>query len=333
MHLSNLKHLAKQHKWPRCGYFFFTDLAAGLKQMAGSTRTHSGRRHAGLPITSSLEYIDKVHREYLEYCNRNKFHGVVAELGPGDNLGFALLALKTGADRVIAIDKFYSERSVNEQNRIYEAMAQKWSLKDSFDGPPSESNILNLDRVYNMSADKYFQKSDLGFDFIVSRAVLEHILFPIETLEIMSRKLNCEGYLIHRVDLRDHGMFPHEHPLTFLTIPNFFYRKMVRNTGRPNRIPVSRYRAWLENSQLQGEIKITRLIDSQKEYPAVHWDDLPTYNRRAAIKLLTKIRPTLAREFRHEKDEDLAVAGFVLCANRGHSNNQELLIQENKRLT
>ena len=96
--------------------------------------------------------------------------------------------------------------------------------------------------------------------------VLEHLFDPIGALRDMAKSLKPGGCLIHRIDLRDHGMFLNHHPLTYLTINELIYRRMTSESGRPNRILIHRYREWLEESNLDGEIRITRLAGIKNEF-------------------------------------------------------------------
>jgi SAM-dependent methyltransferase len=312
--IKKLKQRLGRNFFVRCIYFLATDFLAGLRHARGAVGTDSGTRHASLSPDASLAYIERAYEDYLRYGDIGGFAGTVGELGPGDNFGVALLAMRDGAERYIAVDRFYSQRDHIRQRQIYRSMAEQWHLANLFDGDPSEENIRSLDYVYGMPAEQFFHETDLRFDYIVSRAVLEHLMDPTEALDGMARRLDPNGQLIHRVDLRDHGMFPDRHPLTFLTIPTCVYRHMVKRTGRPNRMLLSSYRDWLAASPLEGDIRITRLVGVATEYPALDWDDLPQAAKETALGLVQKIRPRLARSFRTEADCDLAVSGFVLTA-------------------
>lgn len=65
---------------------------------------------------------------------------------------------------------------------------------------------------------------------------MEHLFDPVAALDGMLEALRPGGTLVHRIDLRVHGMFRGQHPLTFLTLPDAIYTRMTRNSGRPNRV-------------------------------------------------------------------------------------------------
>jgi hypothetical protein len=54
-----------------------------IQSLAQLTRTRSTAKSVG--------YIEEVFTDYKKYGNIEKFFGVAAEIGPGDNAGVALL--------------------------------------------------------------------------------------------------------------------------------------------------------------------------------------------------------------------------------------------------
>jgi SAM-dependent methyltransferase len=299
-----------------CAYYLVDDWRKARRLRRGQLQTDSGRRHEGLSIDASLAYIERIHREYLEAAEIRRFSGTIAEIGPGDNFGFALLALADGAEAVDAIDRFYSRRDREAQARIYAELCRRRGLSGLFSGPPAEDNVKGLAYRAGEPAESYFRKRPGAYDFILSRAVMEHLYAPLETLDDMARALRPGGRLIHRIDLRDHAMFPGHHPLTFLTVPEGVYRRMVAASGRPNRAILPHYRRWLEASGLPGALKITRLVGVEGEFAPSAWEALPQAARAAALATVERIRPKLARPFRGMSAEDLATAGCVLTARK-----------------
>jgi SAM-dependent methyltransferase len=310
----SLKTAARKSVILKCLYFLCTDLLAGWRLAIGHTDTLSGRRHAGLDVDQSLTYIERLHTDYLAYAEVSAIEGKVCEIGPGDNFGLAVTLLSHGASEVHAIDRFRSQRDPVSQRRIYAALAQKLAPTEPFDGPPDETTIRGFHYHANQPAESYFRDAGLTFDAVVSRAVLEHLYDPISALDDMYASLAPGGRLIHRIDLRDHGMFAGHHPLTFLTIADSFYRWMVRYTGRPNRVRLDSYCEWHAASGAGGGLAITRLAGIESEFPALSWDELPRSSREQAMAAAAVIRPRLASRFKHIDDRDLAVAGCVLVA-------------------
>lgn len=297
-----------------CGWMLVTDWLAGRRVRRGDINTDSGRRHSGLGIEGSLNYIERVYRDYLAYAQIERFHGRICEIGPGDNFGVALLALADGAEHVTTIDRFYSRRDPKHQEAIYRALVERYGLGDQFDGAPTEQSLRNVNYCAGQPAEEFFKEKPDAFDFIISRAVLEHLYDPLSALNDMASSLKRDGMLVHRVDMRDHGMFIDMHPLTFLTIPEPLYRRMVGNSGRPNRILLASYRNWLDNSGLEGDFKVTRLAGATDDMPPTDWNDIESSQKKAALAFVKSVRRKLATPFKDNSDEDLAVSGIVLRA-------------------
>jgi len=291
-----------------------TDLRSGWRLRRGDIGTDSGRRHGDLDVARSVTYIEDVYCDYLTYAGIDRFSGTLCEIGPGDNFGVALLAMAGGAERVVAIDRFYSRRDDEHQNAIYCALAARHDLVDQFDGEPTEETLRHVEYHAGQPAEDFFRDRKGAFDFIISRAVLEHLYDPISALDDMADALKPGGMLVHRIDLRDHGMFENMHPLTFLTIPEQIYRRMVRNSGRPNRVLLSAYRDWLKRSGLDGDVRITRLAGIREQLPPTPWDGISPELRQDALEKVEAIRPSIAKSLQSNSDEDLCVSGIVLRA-------------------
>ena len=75
-------------------------------------------------------------------------------------------------------------------------MVENFGIEDLFDGPPSEETIKDFTYQYGMPAELFFKNRPVEFDFIVSRAVLEHLMDPIAMLTDAARTLKSEGKLL-----------------------------------------------------------------------------------------------------------------------------------------
>lgn len=299
-----------------CAWYLMDDWRMARRLRAGDIRTDSGARHKTASVVDSVAYVERVHRDYLRYGGVDRFSGVVAEIGPGDNFGVALLMRGDGASQVHAIDRFWSKRDAARQQAIYAALSERRGLSHLFDGPPSEESLQGVAYHAGEPAETFFRRAGLRFDFVVSRAVLEHLYDPLGALADMAAALEPGGRLIHRIDLRDHGMFTGHHPLTFLTVPEAVYRRMVAASGRPNRVLLPAYRRWLAESGLAGSVRITRLVGVDDEIEPAAWDELPPDLRERSCRAVEEIRPRLDRRFRDLPAGDLAAAGCVLVAAR-----------------
>ncbi|MBE9167998.1 methyltransferase domain-containing protein [Pleurocapsales cyanobacterium LEGE 06147] len=302
------------------------DSIQGLRLSLGQIDTNCGSTHSTRSTAESVAYIEEVFTDYKKYGNIEKFFGVAAEIGPGDNAGVALLMRQDGCTQVDLIDRYFSARNSQQQSKIYEALARRYELdrlhtKDYWD----EQALANISWKIGQAAEKYFERCarERGqvYDFIVSRAVLEHLYDPLETLHQMVACLKPGGRMLHKIDFRDHGMFtPTHHELLFLQIPDFIYPLMVRNSGRPNRILVHRYRDVLESIKKSGlidySILITNLVNVGEILPHQVFTDIDIDKRRKAINFVEKHRRKLAGEFLHVDSQDLAIAGIFLIVTK-----------------
>ena len=99
-------------------------------------------------------------------------------------------------------------------------------------------------------------------------------------------------------------MFSEHHPLTHLTINEFLYHRMTRKSGRPNRVLIHQYRQWLDESDLKGEVLITRLAGIKNEITPARWTRFGQ-NPKKAIAIVQQVRPKLTRTLRNVSDQDL----------------------------
>lgn len=300
-----------------CAKHMIRDWQAGRRRAAGDLSSTSGQRHRDLDVEASLAHIERSYRAYLDYAGIDRFTGTVAEIGPGDNFGVGLMLLANGADEYHAIDRFRAPRDAEQQRQIYGALAQRHGMAALFDGEPAETTIRNLHYHAGEPAETFFRNAGLRFDAIISIAVLEHLYDPIGALSDMARALKPGGLLVHRIDLRDHGMFSrHHHPLTFLTIPAAVYRRMSRNRGRPNRVLWPSYQAWLDASGLDGTLRVTRLVGEPDDLPPAAMSDLDPAVLVPAKRRAAEIRDRLDARFAALPDEELAISGCLLSARR-----------------
>jgi SAM-dependent methyltransferase len=310
-----------------CLYYLIDDWRARLRLAKGRIETRSGARHAALDAQASIAYIEHVWNDYRRYSDQRQLGPIVAEIGPGDNFGVALLALRDGAQEVHCIDRYRSLRDEKRQTAIYRSLAERFDLGRLFDGVPEEKTLRGVFYHAGIPAERFFRDGTRRYDAILSRAVLEHLYDPLAALDDMARSLSPGGVMVHRVDLRDHGMFRDRHPLTFLTIPRPIYRRMTQYSGRPNRVLMPAYRAWLEQGGLRGRLRIVRLVGVDEEFSPSQWDELPAAARELAMRNVAAIKARLARPFSGVPEADLAVSGFVLTVEREAGQLEKDLIK------
>jgi SAM-dependent methyltransferase len=316
-----VRRVVKENYYLTCAAFGLLNYLEARRYKSGNIETKSGTLHSAFDAAVSVEYVREVFRDYKQYGDVTRFFGRVAEIGPGDNCGVGMLMRADGAASVDLVDRYYSARDPQRQAVVYEqlvasspATAQIFAGVDLAD----ESTFPGLTRYYGpkASAEEFFDTADT-YDFIVSRAVMEHLYDPELALRRMATALRPGGLLLHKVDFRDHGMFtPNFHELKFLEVPDWLYSRMTRASGRPNRVLVHRYAAALKDSGLDGEILVTRLAGVGDITPHLRYEEIAPELRRVAEEFVESRRRSFAEPFRLVPARDLAVAGIFLVARK-----------------
>src|SRR5260370_20628606 len=95
----SVKALTAKPFWLRYGTLApYRIFCAGASALTGLTR--SGARHAERSIDESVDYIAAVFNMYKAAAGAEKFHGRIAEIGPGDSCGIGLMFLADGCWQV-----------------------------------------------------------------------------------------------------------------------------------------------------------------------------------------------------------------------------------------
>jgi SAM-dependent methyltransferase len=296
---------------------------------AGNTVTAYGSTHESWSLEKSVSYINRVYDEYLEYAGLGPeaLRGSrILEVGPGDNFGVGLKFLAAGAAKVVCLDKFYSERNIEQQTRIYQELRKQLSPEQArvFD----ECIRLNGDIVLNEERLQYIyghgiEEADRilepgSFDFIVSRAVIHNVYDIDRGFEAMDRLLAPGGYTLHKIDLSDENMFSSRgmHPLTFLTIPERIYYLMASDSGKPNRKLIGDYREQMHKRGYDIKILVTTVLGAGALVPHKEQIEQGVDYSEKTLSLINEIRPKLASPFRDRSDAELATTGIFLIGKK-----------------
>lgn len=303
------------------------------ERFAGGDRsTTSGTILKEKDVRDSVEYIETEYRDYMTYGNLSPgdLDGKrILVVGPGDNLGVALLFLARGSREVVCLDRFEPKTNPEhlakvygelrnripqeERSRFDEALAIRSSREFS-----CNPRVLRYVTGYGLeeSGDRFLPGS---FDLIVSRAVLEHLYDPDRAFASMDRLLAPGGRMAHKIDLRDHEMFSAggKHPMTFLTFPAWLWSRMTRHSGKPNRRLYPYYDRKMREFGYEYTLFVTHVFgrdgDLEPHPPrlrkGVDYDD-------PHLNLVRGIRSRLAREFRSYADEELLVSGIFLSVRK-----------------
>lgn len=302
-------------------YYVWDDWRTGHRYSRGDIATHSGTLHESLDLVESIQYVETVVADYLRYSGRPSLDGKAAEVGPGDNCGVALLLLEGGCQTVDLVDRFYSRRDSTRQADIYRELARRHPgvarILQAVDFA-NETTFPGLRRLYGevASAESFFQEGQ-DYDVILSRAVLEHVRDPLLSLRRMATALSPTGLLLHKVDLRDHGMFSvHHGELTWLESPGWLHRRMSTGSGRPNRILFHQYRSALAMLPLDVELLVTRLAGVGEIEPHLAYASIPESLRARSLAFVASRSARFAAEFRRVDPADLSVTGFFLVGRK-----------------
>jgi len=292
-----------------------------IRYSRGQIDTSSGTIHSSFSIESSLDYIQEVFDDYKRYGNIKKFYGEVAEIGPGDSCGVGIKFLQDGCQSVDLADKYYSHREDGREKNIIASLCRNGDsifVNPDLKEKHSEENIKGLKRFYGQeAASENFFRSGKKYSFIVSRAVLEHVDDPIESLKEMVEALAPDGRLLHKVDLSDHNLFsPENSELTFLRFPNWYYRLMCLGSGRPNRFMANQYEKVMNESGLQYSILVTSLVGVGEISPHAEWNDIDQDKKEQSLRIVREQMAGLSSEFNSLDEKYIAISGIFIVARK-----------------
>jgi SAM-dependent methyltransferase len=332
------KPFAKRNKW----FVIATNVGLDSLRRYGLSSEQIGQAAViSLPesqIPADVKKIQDIYGQYLRYSGWS--HADVAgrrvlELGPGFTIGVPLMFAADGASFVAGLDKFVRLQDgpyfVALYTRIRETLSNE--QKAAFDRtirlqPKLWLNPQFATYIYHRDlTDSLPQLGPGSYDMIVSNAVIEEIYDPTPVLKAQGELLRPGGVMVHRIDLRDYGMFSKYgfHALEFLTVPDWIYRRMVEGSGQPNRRLIDYYREVGAGMGYETEIYATKVLDVEADLPEPRRELRPgvDYSERQ-LKLIAEIRPRLLERYRTLSDADLLVQSMVFVArkpvNRASSN-------------
>ena len=327
-----LQQIAKKSRSAIIAYRIYENWSTKQRFKSGNTESNLGSTHRGRTLSESLAYINAQFDDYLTYWGlpSSALKGKrVLEVGFGDNIGVALKFIAAGASHVSCLDKFYAKRDTEQERQIYSALREtlddvsKTHFDEAIDptnGAPSDPQKIRC--IYGVDVEESDELANgPPFDLVVSRGAIQDIYEPENAFKGMDRLLAPGGYMLHKIDLSDQGMFRDNglNPLTFLTIPESIYRLMARGSGRPNRKLMSDYRAILTELGYESKLLITDVIGRKgkgdlqphKESLDGNADYVAT-----ALALVHEIRPRLIPKFRRASDEELMISGIFMIASK-----------------
>ncbi len=301
-----------------------------FRALFGHTRTTINTTPKHEAATETVARVRETFGDYLRY-GRIASDAIqskrVLEIGPGDHLGVALMFVAAGASQVVALDKFRAPADAARARALLDV------LRTHLDAPARQ----HLDSAVAGKGPMAFDPDTLrylpghaletcpktldpgSFDYIVSRAALQEIHEIDAAFSAMDRLLRPGGVMVHRIDLRDYGMFSAAgmHPLTFLTIPEMVYRWMSTATRKPNRRLRTFYREKLAGWNYDVRILVTHLLGAERDLIPHKETLIPNVDyTEAQLDLIRQIRSQLRPEFRHCSNDELLTTGIVLVGRK-----------------
>ncbi len=199
------------------------------------------------PDKDRAEYVKGVFAKHMEPAKAHlDLAGArVLEIGPGGNVGVALLFLTAGCRDAACIDTF---PWVSEQTDLYRDLAED-----------ADELLSKIDYRCPEAIETTPLPSE-SFDFVYSQAVLEHVRDPLATARSMARLLRPGGVTSHQVDLRDHRDF--SDPLVFLQHSDWVWEAATsRSPSYMNRMRAPEWQMTFEKCGLKVlEMRVTESI-------------------------------------------------------------------------
>ena len=312
---TRIKSATSKSFWVRyCTLACYRVFSSALIRLTG--RTMSGAYTVSAP--EAVQHAHDVFALFKSVTGIERFHGKVADVGPGESCALGLLFLADGCSHVDLPDRYAFPDSTLQRDVNRAVVAAHPGLRSGMtDEAFAESSFAHLRRYRGeKAAAENFFAANGGYDYIVSVATLEHVYDPLSALTSMARALNPGGIMIHNIDFRDHGQFSESfHDLKFLELSDAMYAPL-RWQGGPNRTRLSAYVNHLEALGLQVETFAQYVTGIKQEIPSSRMDRLPGEIRATAMRVVERVRPRLAAEFIHAPDDDLIAANVVLVARR-----------------
>jgi hypothetical protein len=330
--LAVMKETVKKSRFALISYITARSYLNRIRFRSGNIESAGGATTVHRPLEESLGYIRHQFDDWIRYAGLTpeRLAGKrIVEFGPGDNVGVSLRMLALGAAEAVCMDKYFPPHDTERERQIYRHIREELNGEERrrFDDavslePDLRFNEKRIRYIYGKGAedaDEALPPSSV--DIILSRGVLQSVDTE-KCFAAMDRILKPGGLTGHKIDLRDHGMFSGNgyHPLEFLTLSDWVYQMMVRNTDRPNRLHMNYYRAkcaaygWpaeYYRCAVIAEGYVPRDIDPYVKdlEKGIHYTD-------ADLELVRSIRPRLTREYAALSDEDLLTGALFLVTEK-----------------
>jgi len=236
-----------------------------------------GREDLNRDVEYSIGVVEGWRRVGLEATGRR-----ILEVGPGPDLGTGFVLVALGAESYTAIDRFPLARDADRA--FYAALAERLGV-----------DVAATFRRIRYVVSTVPPTADLGesYDAFVSNATLEHLNNVRAAFGWMASVAAPGATHAHLVDAQTHMRWvrPRD-PWNILRYPDRVYGLALAFPGSPNRLLASDY---VREANRAG----IRLAVVGRD--------------RASSEYVRRVRPFLARRFRH-RDDDLQLLTFMLVS-------------------
>jgi len=308
---------------------------AGLNYAKGQVLTrlklrrhHSGSTARSKSLDNAIAYIRQVVADYITYGAGGDFERLrgkdIVEVGPGDNLGVALLLLAKGARTVTCIDGFIPASDSRHNARVYAALYNGFSAEERervrdvvtihSDGTATLAGSRLLSRYGTPIDAAASPLTARAYDVVLSRAVLEHVGDLHTGWRNMAACLRPGGEMWHKVDFRCHNLFGAIHPLYFLTVPDGLWNLISRPDPTLNRLRLPTYRDLAARDFQESRFYITHILADDEIFPHVETLAPGIHYAESQLAAVRAIRPRLLSCYADYSDQDLLVTGIFLRA-------------------
>jgi hypothetical protein len=159
---------------------------------------------------------------------------VLLELGPGLNLGTALILRSWGAREVAIADRFLVRFQPTYHPRLYRRISALLKDEGWLDTEPLDKcaaagrHVADFLTTIECPLEQLGDVAPLRFDFTLSNAVLEHVYHPLLAIRSLALVSRPGSLGLHQVDCRDHRDF--SRPLEYLLLDEFSFHALLTQT-------------------------------------------------------------------------------------------------------
>jgi hypothetical protein len=233
----------------------------------------------------------------------------LVELGPGDHIPIALLALAAGARRYTAIDRFPGQISGPVALHLYCQLLEDLTTRNpemalAFNerGLTASNFVESEQGVVSMVAEPIESVSTaVDADVVFSNNVLEHVGDIPRFVAGLHRIMAPGAVSVHRVDFGPHDILvQRSNPLEWLKLPDWLWTQMGSQRGLPNRWRYAELLAAFESAGFEATGEVVETFDdavvlSMRDSLAGRFRTMPLESLRVRTAIIRTTRSSPPR--------------------------------------